>query len=65
MAMSKTGDAISTAPSQIVQGYLDSISGKQPSSQDAVYMSGFDLASLVKEGKADPPSWAVGDGQMD
>lgn len=59
MAMLKTGNPIPTAPAPLMQGYLDAMSGKDAQSDDSVYKSGYDLANLVKEGKAEAPSWAV------
>lgn len=59
MAMMRTGNPIPTAPAPLMQGYLDSMGGKEPALKDSVYMSGYELANLVKEGKAQPPSWAV------
>jgi len=59
MAMLKTGNPIPTAPAQLIQGYLDALSGKEPQSDDSVYKSGYDLANLVKEGKAKAPYWSV------
>lgn len=59
MAMIKTGNPIPTAPAPLMQGYLDSTSGKDPQSDDSVYMSGYELAKLVAEGKATAPAWAV------
>ena len=59
MGMIKTGNPIPTAPTELIQGYLDGIAGKDASSDNAVYKSGYDLALLVKEGKADPPAWSL------
>lgn len=59
MAMVRTGNPIPTAPAEMVQGYLDCMNDKEATSDSAVYMSGYDLATLVKEGKADPPIWAL------
>lgn len=59
MVMIKTGNPIPTAPSELIQGYLDGIAGRDASSDDAVYKSGYDLALLVKEGKAEPPAWSM------
>ena len=59
MPMLKTGNPIPTAPSQLVQGYLDAMANKEPASEDSVYKSGYDLANLVKKGEAEPPSWSV------
>lgn len=59
MAMMKTGNPIPTAPANMLQGYLDAMSGKSPQSEDTVYKSGYDLAKLVQEGKAQAPSWAI------
>lgn len=59
MAMMRTGNPIPTAPAPLMQGYLDAMGGKEPALKDTVYMSGYELANLVKEGKAQPPSWAV------
>ena len=61
MSMIRTGNPIPTAPANMLQGYLDAMGGKEPQSEDTVYKSGYDLAKLVLEGKADAPSWAVGD----
>lgn len=58
MAMLKTGNPIPTAPATMLQGYLDAMGGKEPQSEDTTYRSGYELAKLVKEGKAQPPSWA-------
>ena len=59
MTMMRTGNPIPTAPANMIQGYLDSMGGKPPQSEDTVYKSGYDLAKLVQEGKAEAPSWAV------
>ena len=59
MAMMRTGNPIPTAPANMIQGYLDAMGGKPPQSEDTVYKSGYDLAKLVQEGKAEAPSWAV------
>ena len=58
MAMIRTGNPIPTAPAPMLQGYLDAMSGKEATSEDTVYKSGYDLALLVKEGKAQAPVWA-------
>jgi hypothetical protein len=58
MAMLRTGNPIPTAPANMMQGYLDAMEGKDPTSQDTTYKSGYDLAKLVLEGKAQPPAWA-------
>lgn len=58
MAMLRTGNPIPTAPANMMQGYLDAMGGKEPQSEDSVYKSGFDLAKLVQEGKAQAPAWA-------
>ena len=59
MAMMKTGNPIPTAPATMMQGYLDAMGGKEPQSEDTTYKSGYDLAKLVQEGKAQAPAWAV------
>lgn len=59
MSMIRTGNPIPTAPATLIQGYLDAMQDKEPASEDSVYKSGYDLAKLVKEGKAEPPVWAV------
>jgi hypothetical protein len=59
MAMIKTGNPIPTVPVDMVQGYIDAMAEKPASSTDAVYKSGYDLALLVKEGKAEPPAWSL------
>jgi hypothetical protein len=59
MAMMRTGNPIPTAPAPLMQGYMDAISGKDAQSEDPVYKSGYDLALLVKEGKAEAPTWAT------
>ena len=59
MSMMRTGNPIPTAPANMLQGYLDAMGGKEPQSEDTVYRSGYDLAKLVQEGKAEAPSWAV------
>jgi hypothetical protein len=61
MAMMRTGNPIPTAPANLMQGYLDSMGGKTPQMEDTTYKSGYDLANLVKEGKAEAPAWAIGD----
>lgn len=60
MAMMKTGNPIPTAPANLMQGYIDSMAGKEPQMEDSVYRSGYDLAKLVKEGKAEAPAWSIG-----
>jgi hypothetical protein len=65
MAMMKTGNPIPTAPAPMLQGYLDGMSGAEPNSEDTVYKSGYDLAKLVKEGKAQPPVWATPNGSSE
>lgn len=59
MAMMRTGNPIPTAPATMIQGYLDAMGGKEPQSEDTVYKSGYDLAKLVQEGKAEAPVWAT------
>ena len=59
MAMMRTGNPIPTAPAVMMQGYLDAMGGKEPQSEDLTYKSGYDLAKLVQDGKAQAPSWAV------
>jgi hypothetical protein len=59
MAMMKTGNPIPTAPANMMQGYIDAMGGKEPQSQDTTYKSGYDLAKLVQEGKAEAPAWAT------
>jgi len=59
MAMTRTGNPIPTAPATLMQGYMDAMGGKEPQSEDSTYKSGYDLAKLVQEGKAQPPSWAT------
>ena len=59
MAMMRTGNPIPTAPANMIQGYIDAMGGKDPQSEDSVYKSGYDLAKLVQEGKAQPPTWAT------
>jgi hypothetical protein len=61
MAMMRTGNPIPTAPATMIQGYLDAMGGKEPHSEDTTYKSGYDLAKLVQEGKAQAPSWATED----
>lgn len=65
MGFVKTGNPIPTAPVDLVQGYLDCMANKAlEDGASALYKSGYDLATLVKEGKAEAPSWAIGDGQQ-
>jgi hypothetical protein len=59
MAMMKTGIPTPAAPANLMQGYLDAMGGKTPQSEDSVYKSGYDLAKLVQDGKAQAPAWAV------
>ena len=59
MAMMRTGNPIPTAPATMMQGYLDAMGGKEPQSEDTTYKSGYDLAKLVQEGKAQAPTWAT------
>ena len=59
MAMMRTGNPIPTAPASMIQGYLDGMGGKEPQSEDTIYKSGYDLAKLVQEGKAEAPVWAT------
>ena len=59
MGVIKTGNPTPTAPTELIQGYIDGITGKDATSDNAVYKSGYDLAILVKEGKADPPMWGL------
>lgn len=59
MAMMRTGNPIPTAPASMMQGYLDAMGGKEPQSEDTTYKSGYDLAKLVQEGKAQAPTWAT------
>ena len=58
MAMMRTGNPVAVAPSELIQGYLDFMSGKEASSQDEVYMKGYNLAQSVKKGEAEAPVWA-------
>ena len=58
MAILKTGNPIPTAPANLIQGYLDGMENKGYQSEDSIYKSGYDLALLVKEGKAEAPVWA-------
>lgn len=59
MAMMRTGNPIPTAPSTMIQGYIDAMADKDPQIEDAVYKSGYDLAKLVLEGKAQAPAWSI------
>lgn len=59
MAMVRTGNPIPTAPANLMQGYMDAMAGKEPQSDDTTYKSGYDLAKLVQDGKAQPPAWAT------
>lgn len=59
MPMKKTGVAVATAPTLMIQGYLDGISDKEPQNEDSTYKAGYDLALLVKKGEAEPPIWAL------
>jgi len=58
MAMIRTGNPVSVAPTEKVQGYLDFMAGKDPAKDDEVYMSGYKLAEQVKKGEAEAPVWA-------
>ena len=58
MAMLKNGNPVPTAPAALIQGYLDGMGNKGYQSEDTIYKSGYDLALLVKEGKAEAPVWA-------
>lgn len=58
MAMMKTGAPVVAVPSEKIRGYQDAMSGKEPQSQDSVYLSGYELAVRVKKGEVDTPSWA-------
>jgi hypothetical protein len=59
MAMMKTGNPTSAIPTQMIQGYLDSMADKPKQSEDEVYLSGYDLAESVKKGEKEAPAWAV------
>jgi len=59
MAMIRTGNPVSSAPTEKVQGYLDFMAGKDPVKEDEVYMSGYNLAQQVKKGEVEAPLWAL------
>ena len=58
MGMIKTGNPIPTAPTELIQGYLDGIAGKMPQVITPI-RAVMIPALLVKEGKADPPAWSL------
>ena len=59
MAMMRTGTPTSATPIEMVQGYLDGMQGKSPSSQSDVYKTGYELALKVKRGETEAPAWAI------
>jgi hypothetical protein len=56
--MKKTGTPVSATPFEKIQGYIDFMGDKDPQSEDEIYMSGYNLAKEVKDGKAKAPIWA-------
>ena len=58
MAMKKTVTPVSATPFEKIQGYIDFMGDKDPQSEDEIYMSGYNLAKEVKDGKAKAPIWA-------